>query len=168
MVEVEEIELDLGLSIGGCFREKPKPGSRPDGFHSDTDSRMHQPSGVDSQEKREIQALRRMEAKKKREQKKERVSEPEPEFQRVTKRERTECVNGTVAWTTPFQQMQHYTAVQYMPLNNGFTLPCWIASEKNVNGIDGVNGGDRNGSSRCSSSVVSDYQTSSREGNFFY
>jgi hypothetical protein len=53
-------------------------------------------------------------------------------------------------------------------------LPFWLGSEKNVGGIDGFsfNGGDgkvkSNGdSSRCSSSAVSDYQSSSREGNFF-
>ncbi|TKY68659.1 ninja-family protein AFP2 [Spatholobus suberectus] len=123
---------------------------------------------VDSHEKREIQALRRMEAKKKREQKRERVREPEPEWERGFKREKTECQNGVSgAWTTAPFQVHQFATVQYLPLNNGFPLPCWVGSVKNAGGVDGVNGGDKkaksNGSSRCSSSAVSDYQSSSRE-----
>ncbi|KAJ1409525.1 Jas TPL-binding domain [Sesbania bispinosa] len=173
MVEVEEIELDLGLSIGGTFRkpvEKPKPAV----LHSDPNGMQR----VDPHAKREIQALRRMEAKKKREQKRgtsrDRVGESEPEYQRPFKREKTDFMDGvmsgtTVSWTAPFrvQQPHPYATVQYVPLNNGFALPCWVTSEKNVGGLDGVNGVDgkakSNGSSRCSSSAVSDYQSSSRE-----
>ncbi|XP_061341098.1 ninja-family protein 3-like [Gastrolobium bilobum] len=175
MVEVEEIELDLGLSIGGSFRkpvEKPRPDSETNGFLSDSDPRerimgMAMVGVEDPQSKRDIHALRRMEAKNKRQQKRVRESEPESECQRISKREKTDCqnvmsCNTTVSWTTPFH-------VQYVPLNNGFALPCLVPSDKNVGGIDGViNGGDKkaaksNGSSRCSSSAVSDYQSSSRE-----
>lgn len=189
MVEVEEIELDLGLSIGGTFRkpaEKPTPELRPDGLVSDPDPRDGDMQVQRGDPKREIQALRRMEARKKREQKRgasrDRAGESEPECQRVFKREKTDSVDGVsgatnVSWTAPFrvQQVPHhqYATVQYVPLNNGLALPCWVAaSEKNVGGIkDGVNGGEgnakSNGSSRCSS-AVSDYQSSSREGNFFF
>ncbi|KAK7304531.1 hypothetical protein VNO77_42412 [Canavalia gladiata] len=171
MVEVEEIELDLGLSIGGSFRkhtvEKPAPDYEPETFHSDSDHPRDDMQVVDPHDKREIQALRRMEAKKKREQKRDRVRDSEPEWQRLFKREKTDCQNGvTAAWTVPFHVNQ-FATVQYVPLSNGFPLPCWVTTEKNVGGIDGVNGGDRkaksNGSSRCSSSAVSDYQSSSRE-----
>ncbi|XP_027337829.1 ninja-family protein AFP3 [Abrus precatorius] len=162
MVQVEEIELDLGLSIGGTFTkhtlQNPAPDSPPQTFHFYSDP----------QDKREIQALRRMEVKKKREQKRDRVREPEPELQRAFKREKTDSHNGVSgAWTTPPFRMPQYATVQYLPLSNAFPLPCWLASEKNVDGIDGVNSGGikakSNGSSRCSSSVVSDYQSSSRE-----
>lgn len=172
MVEVEEIELDLALSIGGSFGkhtvEEPTHDSK-----RETSSFVSNSGGANGMhEKREIQALRRMEAKKKREQKRERVRELEQEWERGFKREKTECHNGVSngAWmmtttTTPFR-VQQFATVQYLPLNNGFPLPCWVASEKNVGGVYGVNGGDRkpksNGSSRCSS-VVSDYQSSSRE-----
>ncbi|KAG5099438.1 hypothetical protein JHK82_044490 [Glycine max] len=175
MVEVEEIELDLALSVGGSFGkytvEKPAPDS--EARVSNSDSRDGMRVVMEPREKREIQAFRRMEARKKRE----RVREPsEPESQlRDFKREKTECGNGvsgswTAATTTPYR-MHQFATVQYLPLNNGFPLPCWVGGEKNVGGVDGVDGinggGDRkaksNGSSRCSSSVVSDYQSSSRE-----
>ncbi|KHN27321.1 Ninja-family protein AFP3 [Glycine soja] len=112
-----------------------------------------------------------MEARKKRE----RVREPsEPELKRDFKREKTEYGNGVSgAWnatTTPFD-LHQFPTVQYLPLNNGSPLPCWVGGEKIVGaGVDGVNGGrggnikaQSNGSSRCSSSVVSDYQSSSGE-----
>lgn len=183
MVEVEEIELDLGLSIGGVFRkplEKPKPELGPDCLVSGSDPN-NEVQKVFPQVNREVQALKRMELKRKREQKKgngNRVgeSEPEPECEQVFKKEKTELLDGAVSLTAPFfvLQPQQYGTVQYMPLNNGLSLPCWFASEKNVGGVDGVNfnGGNgkakSNGSSRCSSSAVSDYQSSSREGEFYF
>jgi len=168
MVEVEEVELDLALSIGGSFGRHtvhtPPPDSKPDSF-----TRLP----VDPHDKREIQALRRMEAKKKREQKRERVRETEPEWEQAFKKEKTECHNAVTAfapWRTaePFRVHQ-FAPVQYLPLNNGFPLPCWVGSQKNAGGVDGGNGCDKktaksNGSSKCSSSAVSDYQSSSREG----
>ncbi|XP_045832608.1 ninja-family protein AFP2-like [Trifolium pratense] len=177
MVEFEEVELDLGLSIGGAFK-KPVQKSKPElesgltGLYSG-ENQSNEMQKMD--QKREILALRRMEAKRKREQKKgteNRFGEPEPECEPVFKKEKMEFVNGAVSWMAPFQvvQAQQYGAVQFVPLNNGMALPFWYGSEKNVGGIDGVsfNGGDgkvkSNGdSSRCSSSAVSDYQSSSRE-----
>ncbi|RDX77336.1 Ninja-family protein AFP3, partial [Mucuna pruriens] len=157
MVEVEEIELELGLSIGGSFGKNTveKPAQDSNGMR--VDPHPH--------EKREIQALRRMEARKKRELKRERV---EPEWERSFKREKMDCHNGiNGAWTTSPFHVRQFAAVQYLPLHNGFSLPCWVGREKNAAGVDAVNGGDRkaksNGSSRCSSSAVSDYQSSSRE-----
>ncbi|CAJ1949535.1 unnamed protein product [Sphenostylis stenocarpa] len=179
MVEVEEVELDLALSIGGSFGkhtvENPAPDSKPETLASDSFTRV----AVEPHHKREIQALRRMEAKKKREQKRERVvrepepqPEPEPEWEQAFKKEKTECRNGVSAsgpWGTaePFRMHQFPTA-QYFPSNNGFPVPCWFGSQKNAGGVDGVNCCDKmvtksNGSSRCSSSAVSDYQSSSRE-----
>lgn len=182
MVEVEEIELDLALSIGGSFGkytvEKPAPDS--EARVSNSDSRDGMRVVVEPSDKHDIQALRRMEAKKKTEQKRERVREPsEPELKRDFKREKTEYGNGVSgAWnatTTPFD-LHQFPTVQYLPLNNGSPLPCWVGGEKIVGaGVDGVNGGrggnikaQSNGSSRCSSSVVSDYQSSSGEGNFLF
>ncbi|XP_014516156.1 ninja-family protein 3 isoform X1 [Vigna radiata var. radiata] len=167
MVEVEEVELDLALSIGGSFgrhtAHAPPPDSKPDSF-----TRLP----VDPHDKRVIQALRRMEAKKKREQKRERIRETEPEWEQVFKKEKTECHNAVTAfgpWRTaePFRVHQ-FTTVQYLPLNTGFPLPCWVGSQKHAGGVDGGNGCDKkteksNGSSKCSSSAVSDYQSSSRE-----
>ncbi|WJX91877.1 hypothetical protein P8452_73595 [Trifolium repens] len=174
MVEFEEVELDLGLSIGGAFK-KPVQKSKPE-LESSLNSGQNQSNEMQKMDqKREIQTLRRMEAKRKREQKKgteNRFGEPEPECEPVYKKEKMEFVNGAVSWMAPFQvvQAQQYGAVQFVPLNNGMALPFWLGSEKNVGGIDGVsfNGGDgkvkSNGdSSRCSSSAVSDYQSSSRE-----
>ena len=172
MVEVEEIELDLALSIGGTFGkhtvDRPAPDSKPDSF-----TRL----ALEPHDKREIQALRRMEAKKKREQKRERVRDTEPEFEHLFKKEKTECqnaVSGFAPWRTaePFR-VQQFAPMQYFPLNNGFPLPCWVGGQKNAGGVDGVNGFDKkvaksNGSSRCSSSAVSDYQSSSREGIFIF
>lgn len=113
----DEVELDLGLSIGGSFRrsEKPiQPDSKPNGFelHPPQHQQQHQAwQGsfqdakresmavvMDPQAKREIHALRRLEAKKKREEKQAqqhkrlvREPEPEPEHQRrASKREKTD------------------------------------------------------------------------------
>ncbi|XP_047158569.1 ninja-family protein 5-like [Vigna umbellata] len=166
MVEVEEVELDLALSIGGSFSRHtihtpPPPDSKPDSF-----TRLV----GDPHDKRVIQALRRMEAKKKREQKRERVRETEPEWEQVSKKEKTECDKTVTAFgpwrtTEPFRVHQ-FATVQYLPLNTGFPLPCWVGSQKNAGGVDGGKGCDNkteksNCSSKCSSSA--DYQSSSRE-----
>lgn len=160
MVEVEEIELDLGLSIGGAFK-KSKPESRPDKLIS-----LGHDVGLDQnqqpQMKREIQALRRMEVKRKRVQKRETCLETgdlKPECEQVFKREKTEIVDGVVSWMTPFQVVQ--PPQQYETLRYGSSLPFSFGSEKNEGKVKS------NGSSRCSS-AISDYQSSSREGEYFY
>ncbi|KEH18131.1 putative ethylene-responsive binding factor-associated repression, Ninja family [Medicago truncatula] len=167
MVEVEEIELDLGLSIGGAFK-KSKPESRPDKLISlghDVGLEQNQ----QPQMKREIQALRRMEVKRKRVQKRETCLETgdlKPECEQVFKREKTDIVDGVVSWMTPLQVVQR--PQQYETLRYRLSLPFSFGSEKNEGRINGVgfNGGDgkvkSNGSSRCSS-AISDYQSSSPE-----
>ncbi|GKU86006.1 hypothetical protein SLEP1_g595 [Rubroshorea leprosula] len=64
----DEIELELGMSIGRSFRkaEKLKPIKNPNGNDSNTGGF---PADLDPQTKREIQMLRRQEAKKKQQQK---------------------------------------------------------------------------------------------------
>jgi len=174
MVEVEEIELDLGLSIGGAFK-KSKPESQPDELISSSYG-VGLDQNQQAQMKREIQALRRMEVKRKRVQKREpcpRAGDLEPECEQVFKREKTEIVNDVVSWMTPFQVVQPPPQL-YETLRYGLSLPLSFGSEKNEGRLDGVsfNRGDgkvkSNGSSRCSSSVVSDYQSSSREGEYLF
>ncbi|KAI5422943.1 ninja-family protein 6 [Lathyrus oleraceus] len=172
MVEVEEIELDLGLSIGGAFRkpvekEKSKPELGQNQIQSNAMQKVDQ--NQQSPVKHESHAFKR-----KREQKNG-TSDSAGGFQPVFKKEKTECVNGgTVSVNAPFHvlQLQQFGKVKFAPPTNGMQLPCWFGGEKNVGGIDGVktvNGGDgkvkslSNGSSSRCSSVVSDYQSSSRE-----
>lgn len=148
MVEVEEIELDLGLSIGGAFKK-----SKPESLGHDVGLDQNQ----QPQMKREIQALRRMEVKRKRVQKRETCLETgdlKPECEQVFKREKTEIVDGVVSWMTPFQVVQ--PPQQYETLRYGSSLPFSFGSEKNEGKVKS------NGSSRCSS-AISDYQSSSRE-----
>ncbi|XP_031285483.1 uncharacterized protein LOC116144165 [Pistacia vera] len=102
----EEMELELGLSIGGGFKRSEKVNpikSEPVQFESmrdprtscfDTDQRDNHPKistalqlermGVEPQVKREVEALRRQEAKKKRQEKQQRKGITESE----------ECING--------------------------------------------------------------------------
>lgn len=173
MVEVEEIELDLGLSIGGAFRkpvekEKSKPELGQNQIQSNAMQKVDQ--NQQSPVKHESHAFKR-----KREQKNG-TRDSARGFEPVFKKEKTECVNGgTVSVNAPFHvlQLQQFGKVKFAPPINGMQLPCWFGGEKNVGGIDGVstvNGGDgkvkslSNGSSSRCSSVVSDYQSSSREG----
>ncbi|XP_054785088.1 uncharacterized protein LOC129291635 [Prosopis cineraria] len=110
--KVEEVELDLGLSIGGSFgrSEKPaKPVLKLNGFesngnehHHEQEQQQHQTwhrkpedaAVMDSQTKREAHALRRLEARQKREEKQQNkrlVRETDSELdhqQRVCKREK--------------------------------------------------------------------------------
>lgn len=165
MVGIEEIELDLGLSlsIGGAFKKsKPEIQSR----HGAGLDQNQQP-----QMKREIQALRRMEVKRKRVQKREpgvpRAGDLEPpECEQVFKREKTDIVNGVVSWMTPFQVVQPPPQL-YETLGYGLSLPFSLGNEGRIDGVS-FNGGDgkmksNRSSSRCSSSAASDYQSSSRE-----
>ncbi|CAI8608176.1 unnamed protein product [Vicia faba] len=163
MVEVEEVELDLGLSIGGAFRkplekEKSKPEFGDNQIQSNVMQKVDQ-----NQESRDNHTLKR-----KREQKNG-TGDRAGDFEPVFKREKTECVNGgAVSLNAPFHvsQLQQFGKVKF----NGAALPSWFGGEKNVcgvNGVSNVNGGDgkvkSNGSSSRCSSVVSDYQSSSRE-----
>ncbi|KAM1122252.1 hypothetical protein ACFX13_003879 [Malus domestica] len=134
----EEVELDLGLSIGGSFR-KPENSKLAKGFDVDPRKTEHQiqpsqpnapsPSPFESSEpesalldphtKREMQALRRQEAKRKREQKKGRgQNEPQVEEHPAVKKERTETnvnvnvnlnlSNGQTELRCPVQQPGQY------------------------------------------------------------
>ncbi|XP_058745401.1 ninja-family protein Os03g0419100 [Vicia villosa] len=177
MVEVEEVELDLGLSIGGAFRkpvekEKEKEKSEPElgqnQIQSNAMQKVDQNQEAPVKNENEIHALKR-----KREQKN---ATGNGGFEPVLKKEKTERVNGgAVPVNAPFHvvQPQQLGKVKFVPFSNGMNgmaLPCWFGGEKNVGGFDGVNvvnGGDgkvkSNGSSSRCSSVVSDYQSSSRE-----
>lgn len=118
----DEIELDLGLSIGGSFRKSEKFksvflfDSRSNGFDADLSDNQtsfsrsctsptslvpaDQSAPLDPQTKREIHALRRQEAKKKQLEKRcrgrnsvrDNASEFQIEEQRACKREKTDCV----------------------------------------------------------------------------
>ncbi|XP_028776915.1 ninja-family protein AFP4 [Neltuma alba] len=112
----EEVELDLGLSIGGSFgrSEKPiQPVAKLNGFELNLKEQQHhawhgKPEGVAvmyPQTKREIHALRRLEARKKREEKQQNkrlVREADSELdhqQRVCKREKTDRHDGGSEYT---------------------------------------------------------------------
>ncbi|KAL6271158.1 hypothetical protein ACE6H2_028069 [Prunus campanulata] len=149
----EEIELDLGLSIGGSFR-KPEKLQLVNGFGLDRREKENQTASsepesalLDSQTKREIQALRRQEAKRKREEKRSRgrneAQTEEQQQQPAIKRERTEAnvnvnvnlnmSNGETEPRYPVQPGQYpYTPVQFVPYTNGFAypcaMPCWAPS----------------------------------------
>lgn len=175
--EEEEVELDLGLSIGGSFRRsdkniQPDPNSKDNNIHQQYQANLiMDPERV----KREIHALRRMEAKKKREEKQQNkrlvMRESEPEFEnRASKREKTD-LNLNASSTASFH---HHPPVPGQPekgfrpfsVGNGYG-----SSEKDCcGGGDNSNKKDKSdGSSSttmCSSSVVSDYRSSSHEGNF--
>ncbi|KAK7287391.1 hypothetical protein RIF29_00664 [Crotalaria pallida] len=146
VVEVEDMELDLGLSIGRTFKnqeqesksdENPEhvPDSRTKGFHFHSD---HNEDEI-------------------REKKRDWVRESDQEQQGEPKREKTEH-NGL--WkTAPFH-------VQFVPLSNdGFELPCLSYLEvPSFLATSEQNGGQtESGSSMFRSSVVSNYQSSSPE-----
>ena len=163
----EEIELDLGLSIGGSLRrhEKPRPNSEPVGFQSD----LLEHSQHDGNKH-----------KKKRWMMRERDEAEEHQRGGLSKRDRVTGIGGD-------------GFVQKVGFNNGFAFPCWAVvgnEKKNVVGslapaacsrgfqpfLVQRNGGglehndERNGvnaSSMCSSSVVLEQQSTSHEGNFF-
>ncbi|XVE72712.1 hypothetical protein DITRI_Ditri11bG0061200 [Diplodiscus trichospermus] len=67
----DEIELELGLSIGGSFgkAEKLKPIKKESKASNNSDADLGENMVFEPQTKRDIQALRRQEAKKKREEK---------------------------------------------------------------------------------------------------
>ncbi|KAM5563020.1 ninja-family protein AFP4 [Rosa sericea] len=98
----EEIELDLGLSIGGASFRKPEKPKLNGGDEIQTAAVVRSSSTVspaafsepesavvDPQAKREIQALRRQEAKRKREEKKTRAQIGEQQQSPARKKERS-------------------------------------------------------------------------------
>ncbi|KAM1031704.1 hypothetical protein ACFX2C_035458 [Malus domestica] len=148
----EEIELDLGLSIGGSFG-RPENSKLANGFdvapreneHQTLPSQPHAPSPspmeqsepesarLDPQTKREMQALRRQEAKRKREEKKIRgLNGSQAEEQPGVKKERTETnvnvinlnlSNGQRELRYPVQYP--YPPVHFVPYTNPCVMPCW-------------------------------------------
>lgn len=184
--EEEEVELDLGLSIGGSFRRsdktiQPDPNPKDNNIHQH--HQQYQANLIMDPErvKREIHALRRMEAKKKREEKQQNkrlvMRESEPEFEnRASKREKTD-LNLNASSTASFHHHppwmvapvpgQPEKGFRPFSVGNGYG-----SSEKDCCGGGGDNSNKKDksdGSSSttmCSSSVVSDYRSSSHEGNF--
>lgn len=180
MVEVEEVELDLGLSIGGSFRkpvEKEKGKSKPELGQNQIESNAMQK--VDQNQESPVKNENEIHVSKRKREQKNATGDGVGGFEPVLKKEKTELVNGGAVSVNfaPFHVLQHqqFGKVKFVPFSNGMALPCWFGGEKNVGGFDGVNvvnGGDgkvkSNGSSSRCSSVVSDYQSSSREGDFFF
>lgn len=146
MVE-EEIELDLGLSIGGSFRkpEKLKPVKKVYALAVDSESNGSEMDGnVDPRAKREMHALRRQEAKRKREEKQEmkrdtcRAMEEEPaprkrertDEQTQMQRQRGDVVNAMPFPAVAANVQYPYAPMQYVPFTNaGFpcVMPCWMS-----------------------------------------
>ncbi|KAB2636595.1 ninja-family protein [Pyrus ussuriensis x Pyrus communis] len=147
----EEIELDLGLSIGGSFR-RPENSKLANGFdvaprenkHQTLPSQPHVPSPspiepsepesarLDPQTKREMQALRRQEAKRKREEKQIRgLNGSQEEEQPGVKKERTETnVNVNLNLSNGQRELRYpvqypYLPVHFVPYTNPCVMPCW-------------------------------------------
>ncbi|KAL4351527.1 hypothetical protein GQ457_06G028140 [Hibiscus cannabinus] len=159
----DEIELELGLSIGGRFGkvEKLNPvknESKPNGVPvADIGENM----GFDPQMKRKIQALRRQEAKKKREEKQQkrgtlfslrchqngefRSKDNDDDDDHVT--EERECkknkvgdvnLNPSAYPVFPVRVPYPYPHVQFLPVANGFPYSC-------INSMPSWGGGAGNG-----------------------
>ncbi|XP_048422734.1 ninja-family protein Os03g0419100-like [Pyrus x bretschneideri] len=147
----EEIELDLGLSIGGSFR-RPENSKLANGFdvapreseYQTLPSQPHVPSPstiepsepesarLDPQTKREMQALRRQEAKRKREEKQIRgLNGSQAEEQPGVKKERTETnVNVNLNLSNGQRELRYpvqypYLPVHFVPYTNPCVMPCW-------------------------------------------
>ncbi|GMI69219.1 hypothetical protein HRI_000591200 [Hibiscus trionum] len=148
----DEIELDLGLSIGGSFgkAEKLKPIKGEPKPSNNSDADLGESVVFDPQTKREVQALRRQEARKKREHKQQRrgISHRNGEFQskdngagameeRECKKTRVEEFSGNVnpnlsgelnnplmCPVIPVRVPGPYPQLQFVPLANGFGYPC--------------------------------------------
>ncbi|XP_065876271.1 uncharacterized protein [Euphorbia lathyris] len=152
----EEIELDLGLSVGGSYSRQNAVGLNsdksidPDSVRSSISSSFDANEEKDQMTKREIHALRRQEAKKKREEKQLKRGFSKSNFNKVNdfQSEERECKkikkegNGS-----EINDMNHKIgtcyatscnpspAVQYgmPPPENGFlypcanVMPCWFA-----------------------------------------
>ncbi|XVF21338.1 hypothetical protein REPUB_Repub12eG0082200 [Reevesia pubescens] len=149
----DEIELELGLSIGGSFgkAEKLKPIKKESKPNNNSVADLGESLVFDPQTKREIQALRRQEAKKKREEKQQKRSSRCHQNNEVDVTEERECKknkveefsgnanpnlntelnNPLVCPVIPVRVPCPYPQVQFVPLANGFAyscvnpVPCW-------------------------------------------
>ncbi|KAK8717873.1 hypothetical protein V6N13_045126 [Hibiscus sabdariffa] len=148
----DEIELDLGLSIGGSFgkAEKLKPIKNEPKPSNNSVADLGESVVFDPQTKREVQALRRQEARKKREHKQQRrgISHRNGEFQskdngagameeRECKKTRIQEFSGNVnpnlsgelnnplvCPVIPVRVPGPYPQLQFVPLANGFAYSC--------------------------------------------
>ncbi|XP_050364015.1 uncharacterized protein LOC126782747 [Argentina anserina] len=151
-VKGEEIELDLGLKIGGgSFRrsEKLKLNGGEKGPQMVTVLRCNSstvsPATLSEPEsvvvhpflKREIQALRRQEAKRKREEKKTRAQIGEPPAKKNGVRDNgVNVMNVNLDMSNggqgghhdyPIRPVQYpYAPVQFVPYSDGFAFPCVV------------------------------------------
>ncbi|KAE8730579.1 Ninja-family protein AFP3 [Hibiscus syriacus] len=144
----DEIELDLGLSIGGSFgkADKLKPIKNDSKPSNNTDADLGESVGFDPQTKLEVQALRRQEARKKREHKQQKrgICHRSGEFQskdngagpmeeRECKKSRVEEFSGNVNPNSsgelnnpfvcpviPVRVPGPYPQIQFVPLANWF------------------------------------------------
>ncbi|XP_004290175.1 PREDICTED: ninja-family protein AFP2-like [Fragaria vesca subsp. vesca] len=147
-VKEEEIELDLGLSIGSAsFRRSEKP--KLDG--GDTRENEYQTVAVvrssstvsppmtlseaesdvlDPLARREIQALRRQEAKRKREEKKTRAligEQQQPPAKKNGVLSQDDNAGNVEHHHYPVGPVQYpYAPVQFIPYSNGFAYPCVV------------------------------------------
>ncbi|XVF32145.1 hypothetical protein REPUB_Repub17cG0056800 [Reevesia pubescens] len=146
----DEIELELGLSIGGSFgkAEKLKPIKKESKPNNNSVADLGESLVFYPQTKREIQALRRQEAKKKREQKQQKRGiiissrcHPNDDVDATEEREckknkvqefsgngnpnlRDELNNPFVCPVIPVRVTCPYPQVQFVPLANGFAYSC--------------------------------------------
>ncbi|KAH1129083.1 hypothetical protein J1N35_000461 [Gossypium stocksii] len=148
----DEIELDLGLSIGGSFgkAQKLKPIKNESKPNNNTVADLGESVAFDPQTKRELQALRRQEARKKREHKQQkrgtchRNGELHIKDDGANATEERECkktkvqelpVNGNpnfsaelnsplVCPVIPVRVPCPYPQLQFVPLGNGFAYSC--------------------------------------------
>ncbi|MBA0704815.1 hypothetical protein Golax_017048, partial [Gossypium laxum] len=148
----DEIELDLGLSIGGSFgkAQKLKPIKNESKPNNNTVADLGESVAFDPQTKRELQALRRQEARKKREHKQQkrgtchRNGEFHIKDDGANATEERECkktkvqefpVNGNpnfsaelnsplVCPVIPVRVPCPYPPLQFVPLGNGFAYSC--------------------------------------------
>ncbi|KAL4367199.1 hypothetical protein GQ457_05G003960 [Hibiscus cannabinus] len=156
VIREDEIELDLGLSIGGSFgkAEKPKPSNNSVADLGET-------VVFDPQTKRGVQALRRQEARKKREHKQQKggfFCHRNGEFrskdgdavameERECKKTRVEEFSGNVKpnlggelnypFMCPVRISSPYPLLQFVPLADGFAYPCVNAVQELSVGVNG-------------------------------
>ncbi|KAE8685308.1 Ninja-family protein AFP3 [Hibiscus syriacus] len=148
----DEIELDLGLSIGGSFgkAEKLKPIKDEPKPSNNSVADLEESVVFDPQAKREVQALRRQEARKKREHKQQKrgIHHRSGEFQskdngagamedNECKKTRVEEFSGNVNPNSsgelnnllvcpviPVRVPDPYPQIQFVPLATGFAYSC--------------------------------------------
>ncbi|KAK9159924.1 hypothetical protein Syun_006265 [Stephania yunnanensis] len=131
----EDLELNLGLSLGGCFKRYEKSGGVV-GVKSDVKTNLGDVKLESEAKKREVQALRRQEARRKRDEKKRGrgfvgVVGSEPALKRINGGEKEEENQTPVLGNSVFPlQFHQFPPVQYVPFGNGFPfpyhmVPCW-------------------------------------------